>query len=143
MYIVLIAWREFTRGQRIMMVALGLYFISLFVPYKDNRGYFLRYATDTDFYTQMGKVPGTTSGWEAVPHAWVGLCILVGLFASDLCQHRMLRPWVFWAAAPALLLLASPSTAFGARGAGLAMFAVITALGAAISDWRSARVARR
>ncbi len=139
MDVILGFWRDLTRGQRIMMTAIGVYFVSLFLPYKANRGHYLRFATDTEFYTQMGTVPGTTSGWEVVPYAWVGLCILVGLFASDLCQHCMLRPWVFWAAIPALLLLASPSTAFEARGAGVAMFAVIIATWAAVANWRTGR----
>ncbi len=124
-----------------MMVALGLYFISLFLPYLDHRGHMLLYATDLRFYTQMVERRGATSGWEAIPHAWVGICILVGVFATDLCQHRLLRPWIFWAAVPALLFMASPSAPFRASGAALALIAVAVAIWAACANWRTARSA--
>ena len=142
MDVILGFWRDLTRGQRIMMGALAVYFVSLFLPYLDHDLYAFGagYRRGVTWTVVTGK--GTTSGWEVIEHAWLGLCILVGVFATDLCQHRMWRSWVFWAAVPALLYMSSPSAPLRASGGALALLAVAIVVWAAVANWRATRAAQ-
>lgn len=130
-------WNGLERPRRIMLIAIGLLFISQFFAYGEKTNYHL-IDPGAAFYTEMGSQEVEATGWELHPLAGPIILGLFLLFAMRFDNHPQVRRWRYWAAVVLFIVATSPAAPVRAFGAMLGVVALGLAVWSAIMARKAA-----
>lgn len=139
-------WARLAKARKIMLVAIGVLFVSQFFEYRDNTGWgMLTHTTDTTRYTgyvySFGPSAGT--GWQLHPFAPLLILALAAVYLSGLQQGAWWRRWGYWLSCGLVLVAEMPSAALRTLGGGLGLAALGLAVWAALANMAAQRVMPR
>ena len=109
-------------ARKLMLVALVVYLLSLFLPYRDsqNEGSPV-YLGKSDVIGVQGVTRGQT-GFQELPYAPYVIIGLLVLFGTDLYEERVWKRFVYWISFGLLIWFAFGGAPLRTSGGKLSMF---------------------